>query len=605
MPAAFIYLLKLSVSLGIVFLFYQLVLRKITFYNWNRWYLLGYSLLSFVIPFIDISAALHQNQLTGSNMVQWIPLLYNKGAANTPLTVWNILSLLIIIGMVVMSSRLIIQLFSFRKMMKKAQLISRADISIYQVNETIIPFSFGNAVFINRHLHTEKELEEIIRHEFVHVKQRHSIDIILGEILCLLNWYNPFAWMLRSAIRQNLEFVADHKVLENGISKKQYQYLLLKVIGNNQFSIAQKFNFSSLKKRIAMMNKNKSAKLHLLRFLFLLPVLAFMLVSFRKEIGNTLTGKEKPLQSLLAAAIDTVPEVFTPNSKGYIINVKDQEGKCLLVIKDKSGKELKRVFLIDWNANASTYEAKYGQIFPPPPPPSSNPFTKENPMPAFLKRNPDVKDVSWSKNSDNDLPFILIMKKDGKVEKYNLSIDAEVKLAEQTYGSLPYPPPPPPPPPAEAVVQLSTPKNDEVNVVIYQSGNNFPSKTITANPLIILNGEIISKVEMDNLNPESIASVDVLKGNNATALYGDKANEGAIIIKTKTGTITTNNMTLNNGSILMKDSKALVILDGKELPSNREKLTGTFNVVTLNKEEAIKRYGDKGKNGVLELTTLK
>ncbi len=244
MPAAFIYLLKLSVCFGIVFLFYQLVLRKLTFYNWNRWYLLGYSLLSFVIPFIDISTALHQNQLTDSNMLQWIPLLYKKEAAGTQLTVWNFLSLLIIIGMLIMSLRLIIQLFSFRRMMKKAQLISGEDISIYQVNEAIIPFSFGNAVFINRHLHTEKELEEIIRHEFVHVKQRHSIDIILGEILCLLNWYNPFAWMLRSAIRQNLEFVADNKVLENGISKKQYQYLLLKVLGNNQFSIAQKCNFS-------------------------------------------------------------------------------------------------------------------------------------------------------------------------------------------------------------------------------------------------------------------------------------------------------------------------------------------------------------------------
>ena len=618
MPAAFIYLLKFSVSLGIVFLFYQLVLRKLTFYNWNRWYLLGYSLLSFVIPFIDISAAFHQNQLTGSNMVQWIPLLYYKEAANTPLTVWNILSLLIIIGMVVMFSRLIIQLFSFRKMMKKAQLISRADVSIYQVNETIIPFSFGNAVFINRHLHTEKELEEIIRHEFVHVKQRHSIDIILGEILCLLNWYNPFAWMLRSAIRQNLEFVADNKVLENGISKKQYQYLLLKVIGNNQFSIAQKFNFSSLKKRIAMMNKNKSAKLHLLRFLFLLPVLAFMLVSFRKEIGNTLTGKEKPLQSLLAAAIDTVPEVFTPNSKGYIINVKDQEGKCLLVIKDQTGKVVKRVLLTEWNANLEKFEANYGEIPPPPP----------TPLPEFVKR------------TDNNVDWIEVWFKNGEKEKeiYNFKIPAQKAAFEKKYGNgnfiIPPPPPPAPsvpldvvivreaplpptppqsvdmltilqevpPPPAPIKLPANVQKlsiSTNIATVTLKNGQkenydfnnaeqkakfeskygefvspppppplpakdkNAPSvdiqfngkvenadasllgrgnpnsiggsivKAVPDDVLYILDGVEIKRSDLDKLDPDKIESINILKGNSAVTIHGDKGSNGVIIIKTK------------------------------------------------------------------------
>jgi beta-lactamase regulating signal transducer with metallopeptidase domain len=345
MPAVFIYLLKLSVSLGVVFLFYQLVLRRLTFYNWNRCYLLVYSLLSFLIPFINISPALQENELNNSTMVQWVPVLYNQSTDNPSLSIWNVLSFIVVAGMLLMLIRLLIQLFSFRRMMRKAKLISGDDINLYQVNESIIPFSFGNAVFINRHLHTEKELEEIIRHEFVHVKQRHSIDIIWCEILCLLNWYNPFVWLIRKSIRQNLEFVADNKVLENGLNKKQYQYLLLKVIGDNQFSIAQKFNFSSLKKRIAMMNKNKSAKMHLLRFLFLLPVLAVILVSFRKEIGDTLTGKQKQLKSLPPSVLDTIPEVTKPNSKGYIINVKDQKGECLLVIKDKKGKEVKRLLL--------------------------------------------------------------------------------------------------------------------------------------------------------------------------------------------------------------------------------------------------------------------
>ena len=133
-------------------------------------------------------------------------------------------------------------------MRRKAQLLSVDGMKLYQVNKNIIPFSFGNAVFINSELHSEDELREIIRHEFVHVKQRHTLDILWSEWLCIINWYNPFAWMLKRSIRQNLEFIADNKVLQNGVDRKQYQYLLLKVIGNNHFSIAPKFNFSSLKK---------------------------------------------------------------------------------------------------------------------------------------------------------------------------------------------------------------------------------------------------------------------------------------------------------------------------------------------------------------------
>ena len=135
-------------------------------------------------------------------------------------------------------------------MRRKANILSVDGMKLYQVHQNIIPFSFGNSIFINRELHTEDELQEIIRHEFVHVKQKHTLDIIWSEWLCIINWYNPFAWLLKTAIRQNLEFIADNKVLQNGVDRKHYQYLLLKVIGNSHFSLASKFNFSSLKNNV-------------------------------------------------------------------------------------------------------------------------------------------------------------------------------------------------------------------------------------------------------------------------------------------------------------------------------------------------------------------
>ena len=109
MPFLYEYILKLSLSLGVVFLFYHFVLRRLTFYNWNRWYLLGYTMLSFLIPFIDISNVLQQQQWSDTSIVQWVPVIHHAATTlqpgNTPhtFTPWSLISLLIIAGMILSS----------------------------------------------------------------------------------------------------------------------------------------------------------------------------------------------------------------------------------------------------------------------------------------------------------------------------------------------------------------------------------------------------------------------------------------------------------------------------------------------------------------------
>ncbi len=312
MPSIIFYLLKLSVALAVVYLFYLLVLRRLTFYNWNRWYLLGYTILSFFIPFINITRYLESNEWADTRIINLVPAIIENNSlqnihnnAATNLSAWNIMTLVFFSGMLFLLGRLVIQFISFYRMKKRAKPFEENGLTIYQVNENIIPFSFGNSIFINHQLHSETELREIIKHEFIHVKQNHSIDIIWGELLCLINWYNPFAWLLKKAIRQNLEFIADNKVVQNGIDKKEYQYLLLKVIGNNQYSIANQFNFSSLKKRIAMMNKTKSARLQVGRFLFLVPVFAIILLAFRQSFNDSTNAKPNIPGAILT---DTIPD---------------------------------------------------------------------------------------------------------------------------------------------------------------------------------------------------------------------------------------------------------------------------------------------------------
>jgi hypothetical protein len=459
MPFIIINLLKLSVSLAFVYLFYQWVLRRLTFYNSNRWFLIGYTLLSFFIPFINITPLLEGNQFARNEILQFIPSVerytstINVAEPSPVSDKWDWIVAGLFTGAVLLLVRFLFRCYSFFNMRRKAKLISDHGMKLYQVNDDIIPFSFGNAVFINSELHTEEELQEIIRHEFVHVKQRHTLDIIWSEWLCIINWYNPFAWLLKAAIRQNLEFIADHKVLENGVNKQQYQYLLLKVIGNNQFSIASKFNFSSLKKRIAMMNRLKSAKFHLVKFLFVLPLLAVILVSFRKQTGDSVT-QDQPKTPVIAAPAyftDSVPAVTEPNEKGYFIDVKGYRGNCTIVVKGKNGKEVERLLMTKWNDNVKFYEDKYGEI-PPPPPPPAPPTPPAPPEPMQLPEN--VKKI----NVNNKKATVVL--KDGKTEKYDLEKPEDKDAFEKKYGEILPPPPPPPPGPVKPVAAVNFETDD-------------------------------------------------------------------------------------------------------------------------------------------------
>jgi len=317
MPAIIQYILKLSVSAAVIYAFYYLVLRRLTFYHLNRWYLSGYTLLCFVIPFININpiADKADEKLPALN---YIPIVQNiknyvppalSRATPYSYTVWDGIVALLAIGSVVLLAKLAVQTISFMRMKRRAKLISDKDSAIYHVDEEIMPFSFGKSIYLNKNMHTDKELGEIIMHEYVHVKQLHSADILIAELFCVVNWFNPFAWFIRHSIRQNLEFIADDNVVRSGINKKDYQYHLLKVVGIPQYRIANQFSFSSLKKRIIMMNRARSAKIHLLKFMFILPLLAVTLMAFRSEIVNTvnkITTRPKPVMMVNNSMMPTI-----------------------------------------------------------------------------------------------------------------------------------------------------------------------------------------------------------------------------------------------------------------------------------------------------------
>lgn len=334
MPVYFEYALKSSLCLAVIFLFYTLLLQQITYYRLNRYFLLIFSILSFIIPFINVTVFIQARQLKNIPFINYFPVIVNNkmlsnlGNNHITFNYRQILSAVYIFISSVLFFRLLVQLLSIRKIRSKATCILTGVVDIYHLSEPVLPFSFLNNIFINKDNYSEKELQEIIDHEKVHAQQKHTIDVLLTEMICIFNWYNPFAWLIKKAIRENLEFIADDAVIQKGADRKSYQYLLLKVTGDVPSSIASNLKFTSLKSRIRMMNKSKTGKSHLLKFAFLVPLVTFLLLAFRNkhEIYHPATKEQSAVTKtyILSSLTYSVPD------KKVEAAVKKEKENCLL-----------------------------------------------------------------------------------------------------------------------------------------------------------------------------------------------------------------------------------------------------------------------------------
>lgn len=298
----YLYLLKAILSLGIVYGIYVLCLQKLTFFQWNRWYLLLYSFLAFIVPFMNINkvASVQYNNSTNS-IIQQIPSIYqwvptNSSSFSETNTVhqttanWTY-EQLVLTGMILISLLLVIRLaisiLSILKITHGAELLGYVNhCKIIRVPKPLSPFSFSNTIVIGNQTYASDELEKILSHEMIHTRQRHSVDIIFAEILIVLAWWNPFSWLVRKSIRQNLEFIADREVIKQGVDVHPYQMLLLKTMQNPALRITNAFSFSHIKKRIMMMNIKPSHRLQLARFLLIAPAFFVLILLFRSPITN-------------------------------------------------------------------------------------------------------------------------------------------------------------------------------------------------------------------------------------------------------------------------------------------------------------------------------
>ena len=547
------YILKLSISLSVVYLFYQLLLRRLTFYTLNRWYLVVYSLLCFVIPFINVFTFIKEPALQQSTIIGYIPALEEYTNAHSQRSAlsfnWmNIITAVIVIGMAGMMIRLLIQYYSLFKIRSQAILLHNDKVKLYHIDKPVIPFSFGKAIFVNQHQHNEDELKEIIRHEFIHVKQRHSLDILWSELLCIVNWYNPFAWLLRKDIRQNLEFIADQQVLQTGLDRKQYQYLLLKVIGVNAFSIASNFNFSSLKKRIAMMNKTKSAKVHLIRFLFILPLLVVVVLAFR----NTAQQQQQVLRTSVTDTVPTKGGVQIPPADLIDFENK-QDGHRILTMSWKNGAVEK--YDLNDPKDREAFKNKYGHELPEPPVPPTPPVPQ-------IVTGTDLNKIMSLDLSNNKATVTL---KDGTVEKYDLKNPKEKKVFESKYAD-PHEPNEAPEPPANAAEPPAPPAPPAVSlheVRVVSDGAPNPKLAVDAKPVtnasaptVAVDAKPVTKVHVQS-EPVTIVNLKPVAAGEPERVTVKDSRARAIDRVVLTDTTPNRVMVLDNFQNTFEDPKHL------------------------------------------------
>lgn len=305
MPALFIVLLKINIALLLFAAAYYLVLRRLTFYTINRAFLVFGILFSSIYPFIDLTDFFYRH---ANNALTLVPEMNQQMVtlANSN-QYWNWIILLFWLGVVVMGFRLLRQFMALYSLHTRSQKTMLGDHPVRIVDEKLSPFSFGKSIYINPALHGEEELNHILTHESVHVKEWHTLDIILAELSVVFYWFNPGVWLMRKAVKENLEFITDEKVLRKGIDRKTYQYSLLDVGSMKQtLPIVSSFNLSDLKKRIRMMNVKRSSRLTLGRYVFILPVLLFISLAF------TVTKKESSKEAPATEPVTPAMAVNTP-----------------------------------------------------------------------------------------------------------------------------------------------------------------------------------------------------------------------------------------------------------------------------------------------------
>ncbi|MFK7806243.1 MAG: TonB family protein [Saprospiraceae bacterium] len=286
------YLLEVSICWTAFYLIYVLWLSKETFFKTNRWYLVVTLLLGLVLPLVEFPVAeviseeefgyLETITVTVGQVESQIATVVATPISES-VSIQEVLLWIYGFGFLFMSFRFLIGLAQIIKHYKSSEKEQNTEFTFVKNEKFHLPFSFFHYLFISKSAEYESdELKSIIRHELIHIKEKHSVDVLLAEILSIVFWCSPLVYLYRMSLRNVHEYLADHNVLQT-TTKKQYGLLLLQQFQKGPgMAMANNFIHSQLKKRIKMMTRNQSTNTARWKYLLALPVFLCLLFVLAK-----------------------------------------------------------------------------------------------------------------------------------------------------------------------------------------------------------------------------------------------------------------------------------------------------------------------------------
>ena len=578
MGAFFVYIVKSAVCLAVFYLFYRLLLSRETFHRFNRIALLGILILSCAIPFVEVT--MKEPMEVSQQLLTWEELLLMadlnrtatiEAAPVSAITWREVLLMVYLLGIVFFFLRNVWSLTRMLRLIKGSTLVRQENgITLITHQKKIAPFSWMKFVVIS-----EKDLkengEEILTHEYAHIRKRHSIDLLIADICIFFQWFNPASWLLKQELQNIHEFEADESVIAQGIDAKKYQLLLIKkAVGTRLYSMANSFNHSSLKKRITMMLKEKSNPWARAKYLYILPLAALAVTAFArpevsavadeisavKVIAPAVHDSIQPnVQTAVAApssALDQMPEfpggmealnTYLRNNIRYPQEAQKAgiQGRVIIqfiVSKDGSITDAEVVESVDpqldaeglrliknmprWKPGMRKGQAnRVKQTLP-----IRFAFTKtsdkpENSNSIFLKNgsyNSSLKDVILLVNEQEVSPEIFRAIDPQRIQSVTVLKD-QASLAKYTTDKS-----------KTGIIQVKLKKEDQASDI------NIPTirfDSQTSKSLVIIDGKAADATAVQALSPSQIKSIKVLKGQQAVDLFGEAAKNGAICVSTR------------------------------------------------------------------------
>ena len=536
------YIIQVNIAIVLFYLLYKILFQRDTFFYARRWFLLGAILFSFIYPFLPIDAlgGLIQFQkettvATTATVTFGTPTMMVV-AEETPTTTINWINIAIILYVAVSAIFLLRFLWQFVRLVQyrgKSEVHIFNNITYRQLEHKQAPFSFFKWIFVDANLHSEEKLQQVLIHEHIHAEQWHSLDVVLSELTRIFFWWNPFVWLMKKEIVINLEYIADNGVLGEGVDRRDYQYHLLHLTyPATNLQLTNNFNVSQLKQRITMMNSEKTPIRKLAKYVLVLPVALLLITANSVYAQQTNPKKDKQdSEQLVIRGATNIKRPF------YVIDdvvmgvdfdlklIDRDDVESISVLKDETGVKIYGEEARDGVIIIGTH-SKWGDKYR---------------NDSQFKAQVDAAQLQ-SKNSAEPKKSEIEFTSPGSVVILDESSVSEFAVGA---GNIP-------------MVRIE--KDNKGDIIISEVQDPISGK-----PLIIIDGVKMSKdFKLNEIKPEEIESMTILKDQSATSQYGEDGKDGVIIISKKKNDID------NTEQVEPKEMIFVVVEDQPEFPGGNQ-----------------------------------